>query len=803
MKLNPSTTSSNFANGNIYEIYNLNSKKYIFISNFSSIYQYEIETLKLIKKSPLLYFTSSIENILTFKNRTFATIGSTLHVLDFLVPTTRIKLFNKGISNMLRNKDKLFLFSDIEQKGYLIEAWNLRSIKKFKPKDKITLISETNFLKKNNFFFFYSNEGKIEMRDVDSLKSVYSFSIGLYFDKNNFFLSCIGENLFISFKKGFLYISNLNNEIKTRCYKNKKFTKFTKFIPIDGEADMFFFEQKKNLFVKKKKKVKKVFLEGQVGRLKFIELIKENLFLTMGKYDNALAIYVLDKKKMNFRLLKKRSGEIFPLRRSCNLKFNKNLINIESKFIEILRQKNDKIKIKRGSADITKIIYNKKKTTKKFLNSENKKVELKEIIVKKDPLNPLKFKLVIFFFRNPRLWLIDINLYENSIKIDKPIQNEKNIYNISCLCVNNNFEIIVIGYEDNFISFFSIKKKKFLFHRKNHNFFDCKYRCKIKFLEFDTLEIFCLSYCTHGILNLWDLFTLKIQKTLIIKGLDLLKWSKIRDLICTSTLNWKIYLIIPQSFHKVRILSGHFGKIQDFLFFKKDRYLISSSSDKTIRIWDLLESKYCDKIKFKYAPNTLIKKEEKNTLYISHENTIELGKWNISCIKPKILKNEEKFSFSKNLENKEMNFTFSWDQLASPLKIFSSNNLIENENDIFRNRIRFSNSNSIKTLRFKYLIFFSKNVKKLFTTIINFAGTLDYEKSIEGAGINNEKFLSGEFLILFAILLEEIIEICTNRITKPKFLSSLLNLHFLGTIFNFILSKSFIQSKSILLINLF
>ena len=91
------------------------------------------------------------------------------------------------------------------------------------------------------------------MRDVDSLKSVYSFSIGLYFDKNNFFLSCIGENLFISFKKGFLYISNLNNEIKTRCYKNKKFTKFTKFIPIDGEADMFFFEQKKIYLLKKKK----------------------------------------------------------------------------------------------------------------------------------------------------------------------------------------------------------------------------------------------------------------------------------------------------------------------------------------------------------------------------------------------------------------------------------------------------------------------------------------------------------------------------------------------------------------------
>ena len=803
MKLNPTTISSNFSTGNVFEIYNLNSKRYIFISNFSSIYQYEIEKLRLIKKSPLLHFTYSIENILTVKNRTFATIGGTLHVLDFLIPTTRIKLFNKGISNMLRNKDKIFLFSDIEQKGYSIEAWNLGLIKKFKPKDKIKLISETNFLKKNNFFFFYSNEGRIEMRDMDSLRSVYSFSIGLYFDKNNFFLSCIGENLLISFKKGFLYISNLKNEIKARCFKNKKFTKFTKFIPIDGKTDIFFFEHKKNLFVKKKKKVKKVFLEGQVGGLKFIESIKENLFLTMGKYDNALSIYILDKKKMNFKLLKRRQGEIFPIRRSCNLKFNKNLIDIESKFIEIFRQKNNKIKNKRSSAKITKIIYNKNETAKKYLNAENKKVELKEIIVRKDPLNPLKFKLVIFFFRNPRLWLININLYENSIKIDKPIQNEKNIYNISCLCVNNNFEFMVIGYEDNFISFFDIKQKKFLFHRKNHNFFDCKYRCKIKFLEFDAFEIFCLSYCTHGILNLWDLFTLKIQNTLIIKGLDLVKWSKIRDLICTSTLNWKIYLIIPQSFHKVRVLSGHSGKIQDFLFFKNDRYLISSSSDKTIRIWDLLECKYCDKIKFKYAPNTLIKKEKKDTLYISHENTIGLGKWSISHIKPKLLKNEEKFSFSKNLANKEINFTFYSDEIAPPLKFFSSNNLIENEDGIFKNPIHLSNLNSIKTLRFKHLIFFSKNVKKLFTTILNFVGILDYEKSIEGTGIYKGKFLSEEFLLLFTILFEEIIEACINKIMKPKFLLSLLNLHFFSTIFNFTLFKSFVHSKSILLINLF
>ena len=75
----------------------------------------------------------------------------------------------------------------------------------------------------------------------------------------------------------------------------------------------------KKIYLLKQKKLR---CPGRSSReIQFIELIKENLFLTMGKYDNALAIYVLDKKN-EFQTIKK-IGRNFSLRRSCNLKFNK------------------------------------------------------------------------------------------------------------------------------------------------------------------------------------------------------------------------------------------------------------------------------------------------------------------------------------------------------------------------------------------------------------------------------------------------------------------------------------------------
>jgi WD40 repeat protein len=143
----------------------------------------------------------------------------------------------------------------------------------------------------------------------------------------------------------------------------------------------------------------------------------------------------------------------------------------------------------------------------------------------------------------------------------------------------------------------------------------------------DFSEILFLSYCSHGILNLWNLTTLKIEKTLIIKGIELLTWSNTRDLITASVFTYKIYIIIPQKFFNIRVLESHHAKINGLLFIKKDRFLISFSFDKTVKLWDLIRNKCCDIIKFKNIPLNIGIGKEEDSFYFGHENTIGYGKW--------------------------------------------------------------------------------------------------------------------------------------------------------------------------------
>ena len=69
MKLLPVKTKGIVSVSNVQQIHYLNQKKYILVCNFSSVYQYEIERLKLVKKSPLLHYNNFINCILSIKNR--------------------------------------------------------------------------------------------------------------------------------------------------------------------------------------------------------------------------------------------------------------------------------------------------------------------------------------------------------------------------------------------------------------------------------------------------------------------------------------------------------------------------------------------------------------------------------------------------------------------------------------------------------------------------------------------------------------------------------------------------------------
>ena len=107
MKFLPIKTIGIFGVSKFHQIHAKGTKEFFLISEFSSIHEYEIKKLKMTRKSPFLHHNYFIGNVLTIKNRIFATIESTLHILDFSIPLTRLKLFKKKISKFLSNFTEL------------------------------------------------------------------------------------------------------------------------------------------------------------------------------------------------------------------------------------------------------------------------------------------------------------------------------------------------------------------------------------------------------------------------------------------------------------------------------------------------------------------------------------------------------------------------------------------------------------------------------------------------------------------------------------------------------------------------
>lgn len=692
------------------------------------------------------------------KNRTFATINCTLHVLDFSIPITRIKIFNYSISNMIRFTNNIFLFSQLEQKGFVVNAWTLCTVKLLEPGSKILFLSKSNTPLKKNLILFYSTDGIVEIWNIDIAKKICSLSFDLIFDDEKFFLTHDKDNIFINFQQRKLFIYNFKKHKKIWVYHGEK---IEKVLSVKHDSITFFIKGKDTLYQIKKNK-KTLFnplIQGHTGKLGFMEFYKNNLLLTVGLYDNTIAIHYLSKTRLKFILVIKKSGKTFPPQRIQTITLNKNKSMVENILKKIKNCKKNKAKMGNQKKTYSSDNYFQNLKSKGKIFCKNPNVTLKQLIVKNDSFNPIEIKIGFFFFRNPGVWIMKV--FQNSYppKFSNPIQCEKNLYNVSCIGISNKLDIGIIGYEDNFISFFDINTRTYLLHGKNHNFLDRKFRCKIILCETDSSEIFFLSYCSHGILNLWSLLTLKIEKTLILKGLNLLSWSSKRDLIFASSLDSKIYLIIPQNFYTIRVLVGHIDKIMDILFIKNDRYLISSSFDKTLRVWDLIRNNCSDKIKFKYHPLYIGIKKGEESIYISHENTIGFGEWQLYHKQETKVQQPSKKKFLQKSIHTETNFKFIEDFENSSIKRKKEKSNEKLPNQTLCKVTFFSVLGYFYSSDLNYYKTYLKTLKKiLFFKIKHLELKLGKRDSFSVKFFKSELVFSKEFVISFVLIYEELVE---------------------------------------------
>ena len=659
MKILPLKTINTFVPDKIQQVSGMKCKSYFLISKYSTIYQYRVETLKLKKKTPVLHYNFWVNRVHMVKNRIFVSINCTLHILDFYIPLTRIKFFSKPISDILRFKNVIFLFSKEEQRGLTMNIWTLNSLNSLKKPSKKSSLVEAQLSMIRNLILFFTADGTLEILNIETLEKICSLNFNVFSIPKHFFLLDNKGTFGADFFEKKVFICSLTKKFRPFIFQHDKLEKFKKILFLKRNPNLSIVQGERGLYVSNNKGIlKKIKLECHHGKIQSVDLINYKFLLTTGSFDNTMAIHFFNPGNFSFNFRVKKSSRCTPFLNIHLLQFSKIFFKIERQF-----KKKSKINQTRVKKRIDKSIYPNfknliKKTLKNELKINHRVGKLKQIIIKPHPIYTDRYKIFILFFRDSKIWFWDNTIDNFNIKPLKSIKTENSSNNVHCIGVSCKLNILTVSFENNRISFFDLIHQKFLSHGKNHNFFDLNFQCRIIFCEVDSSEVFLLSYCSHGILNLWSLTGLKIKKTLILKGLNFLKWSILRDLISISTVDFKIYLCVPQNLHIIRVFSGHMNKINGLFFINNDEHLLSFSADKTLKIWDLFENVCCDQVKFNYFPLSIWNNNKTNSVYMSHENTIGLSEWIWHPIEKKIEnKISDRFSL-KSFKCNEINFSF-------------------------------------------------------------------------------------------------------------------------------------------------
>ncbi|KAL6936823.1 hypothetical protein ACO0OL_001373 [Hanseniaspora opuntiae] len=109
--------------------------------------------------------------------------------------------------------------------------------------------------------------------------------------------------------------------------------------------------------------------------------------------------------------------------------------------------------------------------------------------------------------------------------------------------------------------------------------------------EIDNMNQFLYSCSLDGVIGKWDYYGNKIQQSLKLDDdINILKFEycHLNDLIAVVTDDdFRVLIIDTNSMKVIRSLEGHFNKVNNLKFYNNGKYLITTSLDSTLRIWDI------------------------------------------------------------------------------------------------------------------------------------------------------------------------------------------------------------------------
>mmetsp|Transcript_36895 Transcript_36895/g.98050 ORF Transcript_36895/g.98050 Transcript_36895/m.98050 type:complete len:744 (-) Transcript_36895:3152-5383(-) len=586
-----------------------NNEIFFLLSVHSSLNLFRLKSLLVKAKSPFIHYRFPILDKILIKNRTIVILKNGIHVLDYFIPLTRFFYSFKRPNIFFINQFLIIIYDEILKKIITLNPWTFSLFYKFDLSKKIICVQITKYTNFKKNICVLNDKNEIDVRNEFMQKKIvlklYSIFIPQCFSLN----SVNSSNFFVYRfnKKTFIYDFLLK----------KKIHQFEPKIFNSGTNVIFY---KKNLIVSYKNhfllycilknSLKKVKLSINYGKNYFFKIHK-NFILNLKFYHQSMYLYQYSYKKIQFDLIVCRFANKYP---PMYLKKNTNAEHQTIHMDLITRIRLWKYNY------IHKIILKKKEKLKLHV------MYFQTIFFQKKK----NFYLIVIFqqFNYPYIWKISQTRI-SKLKIAPLLEKKEQGKITSIFSIKNSDEHCIMTYKRNLICLFDLNRVKYLYKKKNHVLKKSKI-CKVTAIFCNTTGKFFISLCFCNILILWKIKNFrKIQYIKIKNQICFLKWFCKFNIITIVDYHNQILLIFLNYFFKLKKCIGHEKKVNDILIVKNLNFLISSSFDKTIKVWNLFRNKCELTIKFSYTPLHLIINKTQDMLISSHLFTTGLSLFQI------------------------------------------------------------------------------------------------------------------------------------------------------------------------------
>ena len=142
-------------------------------------------------------------------------------------------------------------------------------------------------------------------------------------------------------------------------------------------------------------------------------------------------------------------------------------------------------------------------------------------------------------------------------------------------------------------------------------------------------DFFVSAGANDNCLKFWNLQSQQLHGDDITTdfGITHLQWSRTSDLIAVAADDLRVYIYDASTRKLARRFSGHAGPITDISFSPKGRQVLSSSTDRTVKIWDLPSGTLVESYECENAPSSLAIAPDVDYFATTHINELGITIW--------------------------------------------------------------------------------------------------------------------------------------------------------------------------------